>query len=148
MQIYHYHSETGESLGSSEARGDEKQTEIDGKTRYLIPANATDIQPPDVAIGSVAIFADDAWQIVEDHRGEVWYGAQGAETKIKNLGPIPAGLTIDPPPPTAAALAQAKIDELEASVTPRRMREAVLTAAGTVWLQDIEDQIVVERARL
>lgn len=48
--------------------------------------------------------------------------------------------------PTREALRQ--IVELEASVTPRRMREALLTQAGADWLAAVEDQIALERAKL
>ena len=37
---------------------------------------------------------------------------------------------------------------LEAAVTPRRMRDAVLTDDGKKWLDDQEKRIAVERAKL
>ena len=63
----------------------------------------------------------------------------------------PATQTYTPPPvpePTPSEAAFRRIKQLEASVTPRRMREAVLTNAGAGWLQDVEDQIAAELARL
>jgi len=42
----------------------------------------------------------------------------------------------------------AKIAVLEIQVTQRRLREAALTDEGKAWLQNIEDQIAAERARL
>ena len=41
-----------------------------------------------------------------------------------------------------------KILDLEAAVTPRRMRDSVLTADGKTWLDDQEKLIAVERAKL
>jgi hypothetical protein len=41
-----------------------------------------------------------------------------------------------------------QINVLEAKVTPRRQREALLTDAGKVWLADIDAQIAVLRAQL
>jgi len=38
-----------------------------------------------------------------------------------------------------------QIQELEATVTPRRMREAALTDEGKAWLQNIDDQIAALR---
>ena len=41
-----------------------------------------------------------------------------------------------------------KIMDLEAAVTPRRMRDSVLTDDGKTWLDDQEKLIAVERAKL
>lgn len=48
--------------------------------------------------------------------------------------------------PTLTALE--KIMVLEAAVTPRRMRDSVLTADGKTWLDDQEKLIAVERGKL
>ena len=45
-------------------------------------------------------------------------------------------------------LAQDKIYLLEAAVTPRRIRDSVLTDDGKKWLDDQEKLIAVERAKL
>lgn len=50
------------------------------------------------------------------------------------------------PAPTPAEIAVQKIETLEASITARRLREAVLSDAGKAWLTDIEMQIQVLRA--
>ena len=44
--------------------------------------------------------------------------------------------------------AQAEIAKLEAEISPRRVREAVLTAEGKTWLEDQEALIAIERAKL
>ena len=49
---------------------------------------------------------------------------------------------------SAAEMAQEKIWTLESAVTPRRMRDAVLTEDGKKWLDDQEKLIAVERAKL
>lgn len=41
-----------------------------------------------------------------------------------------------------------RIAELETSITPRRMREAVLTEEGKTWLASVESAIALERAKL
>ena len=48
----------------------------------------------------------------------------------------------------AVAAAQAEIDRLEGSVSPRRLREALLTNPGRSVLQGIEDAIAAERVKL
>ena len=49
---------------------------------------------------------------------------------------------------SSSVLAQEKIWALEEAITPRRMRESVLTADGKTWLDDQEKLIAVERAKL
>ena len=44
-------------------------------------------------------------------------------------------------------VAYRKIQELEVTVTPRRMRE-ITTADGAKWVDDVEKLIAVERAKL
>lgn len=58
--------------------------------------------------------------------------------------------TIDAKAPSWAKKEEAKIEIqiLEGAITPRRMRESVLTADGKAWLDDQEKLIAVERAKL
>lgn len=56
-----------------------------------------------------------------------------------------------PPPPTAEQINAPKLStiaSLEASVTPRRIREAVTTDAGKTWMQSIDAQIADLRGKL
>ncbi|KAA2085124.1 tail fiber assembly protein [Escherichia coli] len=58
-----------------------------------LPANSTDIAPPDIPAGFVAVFNSDeaSWHLVEDHRGKTVYDvASGDELFISELGPLPA----------------------------------------------------------
>ena len=41
-----------------------------------------------------------------------------------------------------------QITELESTVTPRRVREALLSSAGSEWLSSVDSQIEVLRAQL
>ncbi|NLG06031.1 MAG: hypothetical protein GX567_19715 [Clostridia bacterium] len=43
---------------------------------------------------------------------------------------------------------QARIDAIEAQITPRRLREAVLTPEGAVWLAEREAEIAALREQL
>lgn len=61
-----------------------------------MPANSTDIAPPDIPAGFVAVFnSDDAsWHLVEDHRGKTVYDvASGDALFISELGPLPENVT-------------------------------------------------------
>jgi hypothetical protein len=52
------------------------------------------------------------------------------------------------PPKTGNAALLEQIGIIEASVTPRRLREAALTEAGKAWLADVDSQIAVLRNQL
>ena len=56
----------------------------------------TDIAPPDIPAGFVAVFNSDeaSWHLVEDHRGKTVYDvASGDELFISELGPLPENVT-------------------------------------------------------
>ena len=61
-----------------------------------LPANSTDIAPPDIPAGFVAVFNSDesSWHLVEDHRGKTVYDvASGDALFISELGPLPENVT-------------------------------------------------------
>lgn len=45
-------------------------------------------------------------------------------------------------------LALEAIAKLEETITPRRLRDAILTGEGAQWLSDVENEIAIERAKL
>ena len=61
-----------------------------------LPANSTDIAPPDIPAGFVAVFNSDeaSWHLVENHRGKTVYDvASGDALFISELGPLPENVT-------------------------------------------------------
>ena len=61
MKIYHYHPETKKYVGVSEADRDPLV-----RGRFLIPAHATELEPPpETQKNKVAVFVGDAWQLVD-----------------------------------------------------------------------------------
>ena len=48
----------------------------------------------------------------------------------------------------AAMEARQEITRLESEITPRRLRDSVLTADGKTWLENKEKEIAVQRAKL
>jgi len=44
--------------------------------------------------------------------------------------------------------AMVEISRLEATVTPRRIRDATTSVEGETWLADIESKIAIERVKL
>lgn len=61
-----------------------------------LPAHATEIAPPDIPEGHVAIFDEDkkTWHITEDHRGKTVYNLTSGEAlMITEPGPLPENVT-------------------------------------------------------
>ncbi|EJJ6390095.1 tail fiber assembly protein [Escherichia albertii] len=61
-----------------------------------LPANSTDIAPPDIPVGFAAVFNVDEmkWDLVEDHRGKTVYETKtGAAIYISELGSLPSDVT-------------------------------------------------------
>ena len=65
MKVYNYDGNNGEYFGESEA--DESPLE-EGK--FLIPANATTIAPPEFGKNTIPMFDGKSWGIVADYRSE------------------------------------------------------------------------------
>lgn len=141
MKIYNYEKLTGIFTNATDARESPLETGV-----YLIPALATTIEPPKVPEGSVAVFADGAWQIIEDNRG-IWYDGK-IQVFVNTLGPVPEQYTKEPPPLSqeeidTIALLQARIVALEKAreesgvhkYTPEQVKEYIdnqFAAATTV----------------
>jgi hypothetical protein len=83
-RIYNYHPNTGEYLGVSFADPDPMN---DGQ--FLIPANATEIEPPESASNTVAVFSEGTWSLVPDHRGETWFMPDRSPIEINEIGVMP-----------------------------------------------------------
>jgi hypothetical protein len=89
--IFHYHPQTREFLGQSEAKPHPKR-----EGEFLIPAFATEIPLPETSLseGHKWQFGNDAWNEVEDHRGEEVYSTDtGKKVDIQDLGPLPENVT-------------------------------------------------------
>ncbi|PIJ48072.1 phage tail protein [Erwinia sp. OLTSP20] len=87
ITIYNLRADTLEFIGASDAY-------IPPHTG--LPANCTDIEPPESDAGKVAIFDDKktSWSQVEDHRGKTVFDTEsGSAVYISDLGPLPAGTT-------------------------------------------------------
>ncbi|EAA8481478.1 tail fiber assembly protein, partial [Salmonella enterica subsp. enterica] len=61
-----------------------------------LPANCTDIAPPDIPAGYAAVFNADEmkWHLLEDHRGKTVYETKvGTAIYISELGALPPDVT-------------------------------------------------------
>ena len=89
MKLYSYHPDTGEYLSITQPVLNPRSPE-----HPLIPAHCTQKIPPAAPAGKVAVFRNDEWQVMEDHRGEVVYSIHDkSEIKITELGALPDNTT-------------------------------------------------------
>ena len=100
MLIYRYDRETKEYKGKEAAYLDPLESEQKGKNVYLVPADATTVEP-ELKSGYAAIFDGSEWQNVEDNRGKKYwlkmdtYGT--AAHVMTELGAYPEGAVFTAP---------------------------------------------------
>ena len=113
MIFYIYDEKTKEYIGTQNAFIDPLETKKQGKTVYLIPANATDKKPLEIKENQAVIFNGSEWEIVADYRNKTYYiGTKQHE--MKELGDLPEGATFEPvePKKTFDELKVEKLSEL------------------------------------
>lgn len=102
MNVYHFHPETREFLGVDTADPSPMEP---GK--FLVPANATTVEPPVLQERQAAVAKNDGqWEIVDDFRDtEYWLPEDqylDSPRVIRELGlPLPENALTEPPTPTA-----------------------------------------------
>ncbi|EAB1658520.1 tail fiber assembly protein [Salmonella enterica subsp. diarizonae serovar 35:k:e,n,x,z15] len=87
VKIYNLRSDTNEFIGAGDAY-------IPPHTG--LPANCTDIAPPDIPASHIAVFdaETETWSLHEDHRGETVYDTTtGNQVYISAPGPLPENVT-------------------------------------------------------
>ena len=124
----------------------------------LLPNNAT-YTSPTLQDGHVPHWTGDAWEQVEDHKGQEGY-VDGQPHTIKSYGPLPQGWSDTPPEPTPEAQTarrrtqiMARLAEIDAaSVRPLRALvrgEAVLADTDKLAALDAEaEELRAELATL
>ncbi|EAT1306484.1 tail fiber assembly protein [Salmonella enterica] len=87
IKIFNLRSDTNEFIGAGDAY-------IPPHTG--LPANCTDIAPPDIPASHIAVFdaETETWSLKEDHRGETVYDTiTGNQVYISTPGPLPENVT-------------------------------------------------------
>ncbi|EFB0062974.1 tail fiber assembly protein [Salmonella enterica] len=87
IKIFNLRSDTNEFIGAGDAY-------IPPHTG--LPANCTDIAPPDIPASHIAVFdaETETWNLKEDHRGETVYDkTTGNPVYISEPGPMPENVT-------------------------------------------------------
>lgn len=65
----------------------------------IIPAGATSIEPPEVGEHEAARWTGEAWEVVADYRGHVYWTDGGEKHEITELGIEPPADALDEEPP-------------------------------------------------
>lgn len=97
MNVFHYHPETKEYIGSTDAKLDPKELKDNKKEVYMLPFSATFLEPPKAEVNKARIFdnVNEKWITVDDFRGQTMYLKEtGEAVTITALGTIPDELTI------------------------------------------------------
>ncbi|WP_027339929.1 hypothetical protein [Halonatronum saccharophilum] len=83
MKVYYFDKATKELTGIGEAN-----ISPANPSKFLIPANATDVPPPDCEKGEVVIFnqEENQWEIKVDYRGQRFWDKDGNKITITDLG--------------------------------------------------------------
>lgn len=85
IRIYNLRADTREFIGEGDAY-------IPAGTG--LPADCTDIAPPDITPGMAAVFNGKKWSLYEDHRNDVVYSKEnGQQIFITGLGELPSDVT-------------------------------------------------------
>ena len=131
MIFYIYDEKTKEYTGTQNGFIDPLETKKQGKTVYLVPANATDKKPLDVKENQAAVFNGSEWEIVADYRNKIYYiGTERHE--MKELGDLPKGATFEPVEPEKS-LDEQTLEELQKEQTKlnaqiEQLKDQLLTA--------------------
>ena len=117
MQVYKYDEQTKEYIGAEQALINPLESELQGKTIYLLPANATFEKPNLKQEGFASVFNGTQWENIEDNRGkEYWLDTDtfGTPAKtMKELGAFPAGAVFAAPAKTLDELKAEKLREVD-----------------------------------
>lgn len=123
MIAYRYNNKNGVYLGEVERQEDPMNPGV-----YLMPANSTDIEPPEATHPYVPIWNGDSWNLVEDHRRHLdsvgnwtggtpyWLPAEGDNWQsdpryMKELGPLPEGAVTTKPEKTEIEIQKEQLEE-------------------------------------
>ena len=93
MKIYHYNK-----FGLYTKESDAAPSPLE-KDKFLIPAYATNIEPPECKEGEGAFFEEEDWVVKPDLRGEIFYTPEGKKRVIVDPGvDVPENCIQEDPP--------------------------------------------------
>ena len=144
IKVFNLRADTKEFIGTSDA--------------YIqpftgLPANSTDIEPPECPAGNVAIFdsGKKEWNIQENHRGQTVYNIEtGEPVFIDKPGALPVNTTVIPRPGEFYVWNGKKwvLDEQashEAAVSAAEAQKQYLVNAAQQSISVLQTKLLMER---
>lgn len=117
MKHYTYDKDTYEFRTVSETPLDPLESELQGKSIWLLPANATFTEPPATQKGFARVWQKVKWVQVEDHRGtKYWLPGDTWDSEpreMKDLGPLPNDYMLTAPSKPLEEVRTDKLSELD-----------------------------------
>lgn len=142
MYICNYKPITKEYIGTVAAKLDPLEYEKNGIIKYLIPANATDIEPTEFGGDNEAIiFENDQWKVVPDFRGTKYWLSDGIEYVIDDINEtLPVGALLSKP------IKEADIDEekIQGKIIQIRENKEILLRQQAIQELIDEEQLPVD----
>ncbi|QOD82670.1 tail fiber assembly protein [Chromobacterium haemolyticum] len=124
--VYAYHPESGEYLGTTMA----DLSPLDIEETWLIPANATEQQPPKAGNRQAVVYRDGGWQLAEDFRALKLWSKASAQPVTAQIGDTPDSLQATELEPPIFAVWNKKAWKVDADA-----QRAALTAQAQQELQ-------------
>lgn len=117
MFCYNYDSITNEYLYSTECVLDPLETQLRGEDVWMLPANATFVEPPAAQKGFARVWKKIQWTQVEDNRGvQYWMPEDTWDSEpreMKDLGPLPEGAITSKPEKTLEEVKSLKVSQID-----------------------------------
>ncbi|MGO0791102.1 hypothetical protein ACTOWA_14685 [Herbaspirillum seropedicae] len=137
--VYHYHPQTGELTGQSEADASPLEP-----GRWIVPAFATTIKPPSTGLREIAVWNEDGWQVHADWRGVTLFStADGSVVVINRISETPPehNATEQAMPSAAAVWKEGRwhVDPARAAAMLEQARQQRLGAIESLHAQLVQD---------
>lgn len=109
---------------------------------YLVPGGCVGTPPPSLAANECAHWSGGAWSKRPDHRGTVYWLADGSEHTVTERGvALPVGALTTKPPKPLATLKSEKIAQIDAAYNAAIQQD--VTYMGTTFQADAASQDVL-----
>lgn len=137
MLCYNYDDITNEYLSSTECVLDPLETQLQGKDVWMLPANATFVEPPAAQKGFARVWKKIQWVQVEDNRGTKYWmpgDTWDSEPKeMKDLGPLPEGAITVKPEKTLEEAKSLKVSQIDSETSSSILAGFDYTINGTSY---------------
>lgn len=170
MRIYLYDEITKEYLYSEEAFKDPLESELQGKSIYILPPNGT-FKEPIFKEGFANVWGWEDWEYIEDNRGkEYWLDTDeylSPARVMEELGKLPENAVFEAPKQTLESAKEEKLNEFKAiieaeegkaieysyhffdydDISKRRIRDAItelsLVGGTKLWITADNEEVEV-----